>query len=175
MPGLGKEQPRVEREQVDRQLVASDQIDEHAPFGPESGGERDATVEAGRGPAERLHRLGGLEKEEVTGNVSYDPDNHQLMTDTRAWKIANIANDIPDLEVDDPDGADVLVLSWGSSYSATRAGVGRVRAAGKKAAVLTVSNIKWRRDFECGIGRLQIAFFVSMINRTTTLPPRSWL
>ena len=84
------------------------------------------------------HRIGGLEKEEVTGNVSYDPDNHQLMTDTRAWKIANIANDIPDLEVDDPDGADVLVLSWGSSYSATRAGVGRARAAGVNVAYARV-------------------------------------
>ena len=80
------------------------------------------------------HRIGGLEKEEVTGNVSYDPANHQLMTDTRAWKIANIANDIPDLEVDDPDGADMLVISWGSAYSAARAGVGRVRAGGGKVA-----------------------------------------
>ena len=80
------------------------------------------------------HRLGGLEKEEVTGNVSYDPANHQLMTDTRAWKVANIANDIPDLEIDDPDGADVLVLSWGSSYSAARAGVGRARFAGASVA-----------------------------------------
>ena len=46
------------------------------------------------------HRLGGLEKEEVTGNISYDPANHQLMTDVRAWKIASIANDIPPVEVD---------------------------------------------------------------------------
>ena len=80
------------------------------------------------------HRIGGLEKEEVTGNVSHDPDNHQLMTDTRAWKVANIANDIPDLEVDDPDGADTLVISWGSSYSAVRAGVGNARKAGANVA-----------------------------------------
>ena len=86
------------------------------------------------GTAGLEHRIGGLEKEEVTGNVSYDPHNHQLMTDTRAWKIANIANDIPEIEVDDPDGADALVLSWGSSYSATRAGVGRARAAGVNVA-----------------------------------------
>ena len=45
------------------------------------------------------HRIGGLEKEAITGNVSYDPANHQLMTDSRAWKVANIVNDIPDLEV----------------------------------------------------------------------------
>ncbi len=80
------------------------------------------------------HRIGGLEKEEVTGNVSYDPENHQLMTDVRAWKVANIANDIPDLEVDDPDGADTLVLSWGSSFSANRAGVGNARTAGANVA-----------------------------------------
>lgn len=80
------------------------------------------------------HRVGGLEKEEVTGNVSYDPANHQLMTDIRAWKIANIANDIPDIEVDDPDGADLLVLSWGSTFSAVKAGVGNARSLGASVA-----------------------------------------
>lgn len=80
------------------------------------------------------HRIGGLEKEEATGNISYDPENHQLMTEIRAWKVANIANDIPDVEVDDPDGAGLLVLSWGSTYSAARAGVGNARKNGVKAA-----------------------------------------
>ena len=80
------------------------------------------------------HRIGGLEKEEVTGNVSYDPANHQLMTDIRAWKVANVANDIPEVEVDDPDGADLLVLSWGSTYSAVKAGVGNARRKGAKVA-----------------------------------------
>ncbi len=80
------------------------------------------------------HRIGGLEKEEATGNISYDPENHQLMTEIRAWKVANIANDIPDIEVDDPDGADLLVLSWGSTYSAARAGVGNARKQGVKVA-----------------------------------------
>jgi 2-oxoglutarate ferredoxin oxidoreductase subunit alpha len=80
------------------------------------------------------HRIGGLEKEEATGNVSYDPENHQLMTDIRAWKVANIANDIDDLEVDDPDGANMLVLAWGSTYSAARAGVGQARSDGANVA-----------------------------------------
>lgn len=80
------------------------------------------------------HRIGGLEKEEATGNVSYDPANHQLMTDIRAWKVANLANDIPEVEVDDPDGADLLVLSWGSTCSAVRAGVGNARREGAKVA-----------------------------------------
>ena len=80
------------------------------------------------------HRIGGIEKEETTGNISYDPENHQLMTDIRAWKVANIANDIPEIEVDDPDGADLLVLSWGSTSSAIRAGVGNARNEGVKVA-----------------------------------------
>lgn len=73
------------------------------------------------------HRIGGLEKQAVTGNVSYDPDNHQAMTDVRAWKVANIAHDIPPVEVDDPDGADVLVLGWGSSHPPIKAAVNRLR------------------------------------------------
>ncbi len=73
------------------------------------------------------HRIGGLEKEAVTGNMSYDPDNHQLMTDTRAWKIANIANDIPAVEVRHEEGAEILVLGWGSTYGAIRAAANRLR------------------------------------------------
>jgi len=80
------------------------------------------------------HRIGGLEKAEVTGNVSYDPDNHQLMTDTRAWKIANIANDIPPVVVAGSEDADVLVLGWGSTYTVIKAAARRVEAAGKKVA-----------------------------------------
>ena len=63
------------------------------------------------------HRIGGLEKADRTGNISYDPDNHDLMTRLRAQKVAGIAVDIPELEVDDPDGdASVLVLGWGGTY-----------------------------------------------------------
>jgi len=79
------------------------------------------------------HRLGGLEKEANTGNVSYDPANHQLMTDSRAWKVANIANDIPPVEVDQAgaDPGDLLVLGWGSSYGAIKAAVRRARNEGR--------------------------------------------
>jgi len=80
------------------------------------------------------HRVGGLEKESVSGNVSYDPANHQLMTDTRAWKVANIANDIPLLEVNGDEDADVLVLGWGSTYGSIRAAARRVRLDGHKVA-----------------------------------------
>ncbi len=80
------------------------------------------------------HRIGGLEKEAITGNVSYDPANHQLMTDTRAWKVANMANDIPPVEVEGDLDADLLVLGWGSTYGANKAAARRVRLQGHKVA-----------------------------------------
>ncbi len=81
------------------------------------------------------HRIGGLEKEDGTGNISYEADNHSLMTRLRAERIAKIADDIPELEVDHDEGADVLVLSWGSSSGTVRAAARRVRAKGKAVAV----------------------------------------
>jgi len=70
----------------------------------------------------------------VTGSISYDPDNHDLMTRLRAAKVAGIANDIPLLGVDDPDGADTLVLGWGSTYGPIGAAVKRVRREGVNVA-----------------------------------------
>jgi 2-oxoglutarate ferredoxin oxidoreductase subunit alpha len=80
------------------------------------------------------HRVGGLEKESVSGNVSYEPANHQLMTDTRAWKVANIANDIPQLEVNGDEDAELLVLGWGSTFGSIRAAARRARIEGHKVA-----------------------------------------
>jgi 2-oxoglutarate/2-oxoacid ferredoxin oxidoreductase subunit alpha len=80
------------------------------------------------------HRIGGLEKQDVTGNVSYDPDNHDYMVRVRARKVAGIAGDIPDLEVDDQEGARLLVLGWGGTYGPIGAAVRRVRRGGKKVA-----------------------------------------
>ncbi len=77
------------------------------------------------------HRLGGIEKADITGNISYDPDNHDLMTRLRAAKIARIADTIEDLTVDDPSGAaDVLVLGWGSTYGPISAAVRSLRGSG---------------------------------------------
>ena len=70
----------------------------------------------------------------MTGSISYDPENHDLMTRLRAAKVAGIANDIPELAVDDPDGADTLVLGWGSTYGPIGAAVKRVRRAGHSVA-----------------------------------------
>jgi len=77
------------------------------------------------------HRIGGLEKADVTGAISYDADNHDLMVRLRAQKVAGIAADIPELSVDDPDGdADLLVIGWGSTYGPITAGVRRARREG---------------------------------------------
>jgi 2-oxoglutarate ferredoxin oxidoreductase subunit alpha len=81
------------------------------------------------------HRIGGLEKEEGTGNISYEPDNHALMTRIRAERVAKVADEIPDLEVDHDEGAELLVLGWGSSYGTIRAAARRVRRQGKRVAV----------------------------------------
>ncbi|MFH9860623.1 2-oxoacid:acceptor oxidoreductase subunit alpha [Streptomyces sp. NPDC017202] len=78
------------------------------------------------------HRIGGIEKQDGTGNISYDPANHDFMVRVRQAKIDGI--DVPDVEVDDPHGARTLVLGWGSTYGPITAAVRRLRAAGEAIA-----------------------------------------
>jgi 2-oxoglutarate ferredoxin oxidoreductase subunit alpha len=80
------------------------------------------------------HRIGGLEKADVTGNVSYDPDNHHLMQSLRQAKVAGIADDIPLLDVFGPETGDLLILGWGSTYGAIRSAVERLHADGRSVA-----------------------------------------
>ena len=80
------------------------------------------------------HRIGGLEKSDGTGNISYDPANHARMTELRAAKVAAVAQDIQSLAVDSQPEARLLVLGWGSSEGAIRASVRRARLAGHKVA-----------------------------------------
>ncbi len=87
------------------------------------------------GTAGLEHRIGGLEKGDGHGNISYDPANHDYMVRTRQAKVDRIADSLPPLAVDDPEGPDgerakVLVLGWGSTYGPIGAGVRRVRKAG---------------------------------------------
>ncbi|MFF5210367.1 2-oxoacid:acceptor oxidoreductase subunit alpha [Streptosporangium sp. NPDC000396] len=87
------------------------------------------------GTAGLEHRIGGIEKADGTGNISYDPDNHDRMVRLRQAKIDGIAQDIPPLAVDDPDGdARVLVIGWGSTYGPIAAAVRRIRKSGGKVA-----------------------------------------
>jgi 2-oxoglutarate/2-oxoacid ferredoxin oxidoreductase subunit alpha len=81
------------------------------------------------------HVIGGLEKEADTGRISYEPDNHARMTELRAAKIAGIADAIPELGVDDPDAAELLVLGWGSTYGAIEGAARRARRRGARVAV----------------------------------------
>ncbi|MDX6387281.1 MAG: 2-oxoglutarate/2-oxoacid ferredoxin oxidoreductase subunit alpha, partial [Gaiellaceae bacterium] len=93
------------------------------------------------------HRIGGLEKANETGAISYDADNHDLMTQLRAQKVAGI--DVPPLEVDHQEGADVLVLSWGGTYGPVHAGVRRVRGTGGKVAH---AHLRWLNPFPANLG-----------------------
>jgi 2-oxoglutarate/2-oxoacid ferredoxin oxidoreductase subunit alpha len=80
------------------------------------------------------HRIGGLEKLDVLGTISYDPDNHHRMQQLRAEKIARIARDIPLLDVFGPPEGELLILGWGSTYGAIRSAVERLQDTGRKVA-----------------------------------------
>jgi 2-oxoglutarate ferredoxin oxidoreductase subunit alpha len=104
------------------------------PFLPYQRDERLARPWAIPGTKGLQHRIGGLEKADRTGNISYDGANHARMTELRAAKVAGISRDVPPLQVDTERGARLLVLGWGSSEGAIRAGVRRARLAGHKVA-----------------------------------------
>jgi 2-oxoglutarate/2-oxoacid ferredoxin oxidoreductase subunit alpha len=111
------------------------------PFLPYSRDDRLARPWAIPGTPGLQHRIGGLEKADGSGNISYDGSNHARMTELRAAKVAGIAGEIPPLTVDaDPD-ARLLVLGWGSSEGAIRAGVRRAREAGHKVACAHVRHL----------------------------------
>jgi 2-oxoglutarate ferredoxin oxidoreductase subunit alpha len=105
-----------------------------APFLPYARDDALARPWAVPGTPGLQHRIGGLEKADQTGNISYDGANHELMTRLRADKVAGIAHDIPPLEVNGDADASLLVLGWGSSEGAIRAGARRAREAGLKVA-----------------------------------------
>jgi len=87
------------------------------------------------GTAGLEHRIGGIEKKDVTGEISYDPDNHDHMVRLRQAKVDGVATSIPPLQVDDPTGdADVLVLGWGSTYGPVAAATRLVRNTGATVA-----------------------------------------
>jgi 2-oxoglutarate/2-oxoacid ferredoxin oxidoreductase subunit alpha len=98
------------------------------------------------------HRIGGIEKADGSGNISYDPDNHDLMVRTRAAKIEGIANSIPPLEVDDPTGhARLLVLGWGSTYGSIGAAVRLARRAGHDVAQ---AHLRHMNPFPANLGEV---------------------
>jgi len=96
------------------------------------------------------HRVGGLEKQNITGNVSYDPENHQLMVKIRQQKIDNIADYIPEQEIDNgPEKGEVLVIGWGSTYGAIKSAVAELISEGH--AVSHV-HLRYVRPFPKNLG-----------------------
>ena len=102
------------------------------------------------------HRIGGIEKADGSGAISYDPDNHDRMVRLRQAKIDGIAADIPPLEVDDPDGnARVLVLGWGSTFGSIGAAVRRVRQGGGSIAQ---AHLRHLSPFPANLGEVLRAY-----------------
>ncbi len=102
------------------------------------------------------HRIGGIEKADGAGTISYDPDNHDRMVRLRQAKIDGIAADIPPLEVDDPDGdARVLVLGWGSTYGSIGAAVRRIRLSGGSIAQ---AHLRHLSPFPANLGEVLNAY-----------------
>jgi 2-oxoglutarate ferredoxin oxidoreductase subunit alpha len=102
------------------------------------------------------HRIGGIEKADVAGTISYDPDNHDKMVRLRQAKIDGIAADIEPLEVDDPDGdARVLVLGWGSTFGSIGAAVRRIRLAGGSIAQ---AHLRHLSPFPANLGEVLAAY-----------------
>jgi 2-oxoglutarate/2-oxoacid ferredoxin oxidoreductase subunit alpha len=99
-----------------------------------------------------MHRIGGIEKEDGSGNISYDPENHGRMVDLRAAKIAGIANALPPIQVGgDVDDAELLVVGWGSTWGAISGAVDRVRSRGRKVAQI---HINYLNPFPANLGEI---------------------
>lgn len=104
------------------------------------------------GTAGLEHRIGGLEKEDITGNVSYDAENHQHMVKTREAKVEKIADHIPYQTLDSgPTTGDVLVLGWGSTYGAIKSAVAELQAQGKAVAH---AHLRYVRPFPKNLGEI---------------------
>jgi 2-oxoglutarate ferredoxin oxidoreductase subunit alpha len=128
-------------------LPAIDPAFAHAPVGgeafmPYARDARGVRPWAPPGTPGVAHRIGGLEKQDGSGNISYDPANHATMTRLRTERIAGIQRELPALAVDADDGAELLVLGWGSSYGAIRAAARRVRDRGLNVAIAHLRHLE---------------------------------
>ena len=101
------------------------------------------------------HRVGGLEKQDKTGNINYEPENHQKMIDYRAEKIERIVNDIPDVEIDGDTEGDLLIVGWGSTHGAITSAVERSRAKGKSVSHV---HLRYLNPFPGNLGEILYNF-----------------
>ncbi len=107
------------------------------------------------GTPELMHRVGGLEKEHETGNVSYDPANHQFMTEMRANKVARIAERVPEQDIFGESSGDLLVVSWGGTYGACHTAVSRSQEAGHRVSHV---HLRYINPMPRNLGDLMRAF-----------------
>lgn len=127
-----KDLPEIKPNFITSKLEEEELTKFRAEFQPYARDEKLARPLAIPGTPGFEHRIGGLEKGHLHGNISYDPANHAMMVDFRAKKVAGIT--VPDIEVSDPDNAQVLVLGWGSTEGPIAAAARRVRQTGRKVA-----------------------------------------
>ena len=116
------------------------------------------------------HRIGGLEKDKTSGNVSYDPENHEFMTDIRAEKVKRVANYIPELTVDGAQEGDLLVVGWGGTYGSLHSAVKGISDEGYKVGHVHFNYInpmpkntaavfaKFKRIVVCELNKGQMAY-----------------
>ncbi|MBM4002926.1 MAG: 2-oxoacid:acceptor oxidoreductase subunit alpha [Planctomycetes bacterium] len=121
------------------------------PFRPYQRDEKLARPWAIPGTEGLMHRVGGLEKQDITGNVSYDADNHEHMVGVRAQKVANIATEIAPLEVNGPASGDLLVVSWGGTYGACTTAVERCQERGLSVAHV---HLRWLNPFPANLEQI---------------------
>lgn len=132
--------------------VSFKQKNDDEPFMPYQRDEKLVRPWAIPGTAGLEHRIGGLEKEDVTGNVSYDPDNHQYMVKIRQEKVDKVAEHIPLQTLDSgPEEGDILVLGWGSTYGAIKSAVAELQAEGKSVAH---AHLRYLRPFPSNLGEM---------------------
>ena len=109
-----------------------------------------------------MHRIGGIEKEDGSGNISYDPANHARMVALRAERVARIADDIAPAEVLGDVDADLCVIGWGSTWGAITSAVGRVRSQGKKVAQVHLTHLN---PFPANLGEVLDAYSTVLVPR----------
>lgn len=97
------------------------------------------------------HRIGGIEKDALTGNISYAPDNHEKQTHVRADKVARVAQEIGELDLSGPDAGDVLVVGWGGTFGALRQAQQAVAGQGKK---VSHAHLRWLSPLEPGLAKI---------------------
>lgn len=131
---------------VQHPTAQSADADDFMPYARDENGARPWAIPGTPG---LRHRIGGLEKADLTGNVCYVPENHQVMTDHRARKVANVVHDVPDQEVFGPERGELLVVSWGGTFGAVRTAIEQAVEEGQSVAHM---HMRWVNPMPANIG-----------------------